>query len=137
MVIKNITVLGTRPEIAKLSPLIPLLDKEFRHILVHTGQHYDHEMDGIFFEELKLRKPDYNLAIGSKPTNWQVGEMLMKLEEIFVKEKPTFIEAVDKKLIHALKIEWSELNDFQQNHRTGKLKRIVDLRKNTPLPLVT
>ena len=49
---KIATILGTRPEITKLSPLIPLLDTEFEHILIHTGQHYDYEMDKVFFEEL-------------------------------------------------------------------------------------
>ena len=88
MVLKIITILGTRPEIIKLSPLLPLLDQEFEHILIHTGQHYDFNMDTIFFEELKLKEPDYSLNIGSHPHGKQTGLMLEKIEEILIKKKP-------------------------------------------------
>ncbi|HLC73631.1 MAG TPA: UDP-N-acetylglucosamine 2-epimerase (non-hydrolyzing) [Candidatus Nanoarchaeia archaeon] len=85
---KLITILGTRPEIIKLSPVIPLFDKEFNHIIIHTGQHYDYNMDRIFFEQLKLRDPDYNLEIGSGSQAEQTGKMMIKIEEILIKEKP-------------------------------------------------
>ena len=62
---KICTILGTRPEIIKLSPLLPLLDQEFEHILIHTGQHYDYSMDEVFFQELHLPLPNYFLKIGS------------------------------------------------------------------------
>jgi UDP-N-acetylglucosamine 2-epimerase (non-hydrolysing) len=88
---KIMTVLGTRPEIVKLSALIPLLDKEFENIIVHTGQHYDYEMDGLFFEELKLRKPDYNLKIGSAMQGKQTALMLEKLEQLIMQEKPEIV----------------------------------------------
>ena len=55
---KVMTVVGTRPEIIKLSQIIKKLDKQFDHTLVHTGQNYDYELNEIFFKELKLRKPD-------------------------------------------------------------------------------
>ena len=58
---KIATIFGTRPEIIKLSPLIPLLDMEFNQILIHTGQHYSYKMDKIFFEDLNLRDCDYTL----------------------------------------------------------------------------
>ncbi|MBI5001009.1 MAG: UDP-N-acetylglucosamine 2-epimerase (non-hydrolyzing) [Euryarchaeota archaeon] len=58
-------VLGTRPEIIKLSSLIPLLDEICKLTVIHTGQHYDFEMDGVFFDELNLRRPDYQLKVGS------------------------------------------------------------------------
>ncbi|MDP3640660.1 MAG: UDP-N-acetylglucosamine 2-epimerase (non-hydrolyzing) [Nanoarchaeota archaeon] len=85
---KIATILGTRPEIIKLSPLLPLLDKEFQHVIIHTGQHYDYEMDAIFLNQLHLRQPDYNLHIGSHSAGKQTGLMLEKLESTFLKEKP-------------------------------------------------
>lgn len=88
---KVLTVLGTRPEIIKLSPLIPLLDKEFDNVLVHTGQHYSFEMDNIFFKELDLRPPNYNLNIGSLSAAKQISSIWVGLEGIIIKEKPSLI----------------------------------------------
>ncbi len=85
---KVITILGTRPEIIKLSPVIPLLKEEFEHLIVHTGQHYSANLDHVFFEELQLPKPDYNLHIGSGAQGYQTGKMMIELEKIFAKEKP-------------------------------------------------
>ena len=61
--IKVVTIIGTRPEIIRLSEVIKALDKDdaFEHILVHTGQNYDYELNQVFFEELELRAPDYYL----------------------------------------------------------------------------
>ena len=65
---KIITIIGTRPEIIRLSRVIPNLDKTNKNILVHTGQNYDYELDKIFFDELGVREPDYYLgARGSFP----------------------------------------------------------------------
>ena len=75
----------------KLSPLIPILDREFEHKIIHTGQHYDYNMDEIFFEELQLRKPDYPLCIGSHPAGKQTGLMLEKIEEVLLQEKPDLV----------------------------------------------
>lgn len=88
---KIATVLGTRPEIIKLSPLIPLFDQEFDHILIHTSQHYSYNMDKIFFEELKLRNCDYTLNIGSGTHAAQTGEMMIEIEKVFLKEKPDLV----------------------------------------------
>lgn len=88
---KIITILGTRPEITRLSPILPLLDKEFNQLVVHTGQHYDHELDGVFFKDLNLRLPDYNLHVGSGSHGYQTGEMLKRLEEVLLKEKPDLV----------------------------------------------
>ena len=88
---KIATILGTRPEIIKLSPLIPLLEKQFTHILIHTGQHYDYEMDKVFFEELKLKEPNYKLNVGSHPQGKQTGIMLEKIESVLLKEKPNLV----------------------------------------------
>ncbi len=86
--IKIITILGTRPEIIKLSPILPLLDKEFNHILIHTGQHYSFNLDAIFFEELCLKAPDYNLNTGSGTHAEQLGKMIIGIEKVLFEENP-------------------------------------------------
>jgi len=81
------TVLGTRPEIIRLSLLIPKLDKYCAHILVHTGQNYDYKLDKIFFEQLGVREPDHYL--GAKGTfGEQIGVILASAEKIMLSEKP-------------------------------------------------
>ncbi|MEN4017090.1 MAG: UDP-N-acetylglucosamine 2-epimerase (non-hydrolyzing) [Methanobacterium sp.] len=88
---KIATIFGTRPEIIKLSPLIPLLDEEFDHILIHTGQHYSYNMDKIFFEELGLRNCDYILKVGSGTHAAQTGKMMMEIEKVLLKENPDIV----------------------------------------------
>ena len=84
---KIITILGTRPEIIRLSRIIPKLDKSFKNILVHTGQNFDYELDKIFLKELNVRKPDYYLnARGSFAK--QISKIIYELEKIIKKEKP-------------------------------------------------
>ena len=86
--IKVITIIGTRPEIIKLSQIIKLFDKNFHHILVHTGQNYDYELNEIFFKELEVRKPDYFLSIDTSSLGKSLGEIISKTEAILLKEKP-------------------------------------------------
>lgn len=86
-----LTFFGTRPEIIKLASLFELLDQEFDHIMVHSGQHYSKEMDRVFFEDLSLRQPDYNLGIGSHAPATQVARMLSGLEEVIVSTKPELV----------------------------------------------
>ena len=88
---KICTILGTRPEIIKLSPLLPLLDQEFEHILIHTGQHYDYSMDEVFFQELHLPLPNYFLKIGSHYPGKQTALILEKVEAILLHEKPDLV----------------------------------------------
>ncbi len=90
---KVITVLGTRPEIIKLSPVIDLLEKDsfFNHKIIHTGQHYDFNMDKIFFEELNLPEPSYALNIGSLPREEQLRAMQDKIETILKEERPDLV----------------------------------------------
>ncbi len=88
---KIATILGTRPEIIKLSPLIPFLEKECEHFILHTGQHYDYEMDQIFFKELNLPVPKYNLHVGSGKQGQQTGIMIEKIEAILERENPAAI----------------------------------------------
>jgi len=83
-----VSILGTRPEIVKFSPLLPILDREYRHVLIHTGQHYDDNMDRIFFRELKLKLPKHFLSVGSGRQGAQTARMLERLEPILFKLKP-------------------------------------------------
>lgn len=86
-----LTVLGTRPEIIKLSPLVPLLQERFHHILVHSGQHYSFEMDAVFFSELGLPAADYTLSVGSASHGEQTARMLARLEPILLETKPDMV----------------------------------------------
>lgn len=86
--LKVITVVGTRPEIIRLSRVIPLLDRYTKHILVHTGQNYDYELNEIFFEDLELRRPDHLLKVDTSSLGHVLGETLIKIEEILAAEKP-------------------------------------------------
>lgn len=83
-----LTFIGTRPEIIKMSPLIPRFDAGFGHTLVHSGQHYSPDMDGIFFRELGLRGPDAMLECGGLPPAEQVGLMMQRLEKLVLERAP-------------------------------------------------
>jgi len=85
---KLMTIVGTRPEIIRLSSTIKACDKYFNHILVHTGQNYDYELNEVFFEELELKKPDYFLNVPGKHLGETMGNILSKAYEILLKEKP-------------------------------------------------
>ena len=86
--VKVVTVVGTRPEIIRLSRLIPKLDEHTDHILVHTGQNYDPQLSDVFFKDLELRQPDYYLDVDTSSFGSVMGDTLRKSEEIFLKEKP-------------------------------------------------
>jgi UDP-N-acetylglucosamine 2-epimerase (non-hydrolysing) len=88
MKLKVITVVGTRPEIIRLSRIINKLDFYFNHILVHTGQNYNFELSNIFFKELKLKKPQYNLNCKSKSAIEFIGKSLVRFDKILELEKP-------------------------------------------------
>lgn len=85
---KVVTIVGTRPELIKLSRSIILLDQNFEHILIHTGQNYDYELNEIFFKELKIRKPDYFLNIKSTKPLKSIGDMIIKLDDVLDKINP-------------------------------------------------
>jgi len=86
--LKVMTIVGTRPEIIRLSRVMALLDKFVNHIIVHTGQNYDYELNDIFWSELELRKPDYYLEIDTSSLGAAVGDIMRKSEQILKKEQP-------------------------------------------------
>jgi len=85
---KIMTILGTRPEIIRLSRIIPMLDSLCEHVLVHTGQNYDPTLYDIFFEELEIRKPDHILQCKADTLMDQIGTILIECEKIILTEKP-------------------------------------------------
>jgi len=89
--LKVMTIMGTRPEIIRLSETIKRLDKYTNHILVHTNQNYDYELNKVFFEELNLRDPDYLLDVKAATTGEQIGKILTQTEKVMIDEKPDAI----------------------------------------------
>ncbi len=85
---KVITLLGTRPEIIRLSRVIDVLDETCDHLLVHTGQNYDDRLSGMFFRELGVRDPDVYMGVRGTGFADQIGQMLVKAEELFAAEQP-------------------------------------------------
>lgn len=85
---KIVTVVGARPQFIKAAAVSRALRKQHQEILIHTGQHYDQNMSDIFFEELSIPKPDYNLGVGSSTHGRQTAEMLIGVEKILLDEKP-------------------------------------------------
>lgn len=86
--IKVATILGTRPEIIRLAECIKKCDQYFDHLLIHTGQNYDYELNEIFFDNLGLRKPDYFLNVTGAHLGETIGNVIAKSYEILLKEKP-------------------------------------------------
>jgi len=89
-------ILGTRPNITKLGPLMRRIEKddEVEQIIINTGQHYDYNMSKIFFDTLKIPKPHYNLGVGSGSQAYQTGQSMINVEEVLIKEKPELVIVV-------------------------------------------
>ena len=92
MIMKIATVLGTRPEIIKMAPIIDEISKRgIDQIILHTGQHYDEEMSDNFFRDLEIPAPDYNIHVGSGTHGRQTGLMMQGIEEVLLEEKPDIV----------------------------------------------
>ena len=90
--LKASVILGTRPEIIKMAPVIRVLEaRGIDHFILHTGQHYSYNMDRIFFEQLSLPLPKYNLNVGSGTHGEETGKMLIGIENILLEEKPDLV----------------------------------------------
>jgi len=93
--IKLLTIIGARPQIIKAAALSRTIQKEFKNqvseVILHTGQHYDDSMSEVFFREMRIPSPDYNLEIGSANHGSQTGQMIEGIEQVLLKEKPNGI----------------------------------------------
>ncbi len=90
---KIVSIIGARPQFIKAAVITKLIEKEkyMQEIIVHTGQHYDDNMSKVFFDELEIRKPDYNLGVGSASHAVQTGLMLQRIEKVLIDEEPDWV----------------------------------------------
>jgi len=90
--IKLLTIVGARPQFIKAAALSRVIRTDFKHelneIILHTGQHYDASMSDVFFKEMNIPEPGYNLEIGSSTHGSQTGNMIQGIEEVILKEQP-------------------------------------------------
>ena len=85
---KVVTVVGTRPEIIRLSRVMAKLDQVVQHVVVHTGQNYDYELNQVFFEQLELRPPDHYLGAAGKTACETVGAIIARVDALLAAEQP-------------------------------------------------
>ncbi len=83
-----LTVVGTRPELVKMSRIIAELDRQTRHVLVHTGQNYDDRLTGVFFRQLAIRRPDYVLGVADRSAARTIGNVIAKTDEVLARVRP-------------------------------------------------
>jgi len=97
--VKIVSIVGARPQFIKAGPVSRAIrdhnekkkNPRITEVLVHTGQHYDHGMSQIFFDELDISEPDLNLGVGSGSHGWQTGQMLVRIEEVLLADKPDYV----------------------------------------------
>ena len=140
-----VTVVGTRPEIIRLSRVIPLLDKHFNHIFVNTGQNKDPMLSKIFFDELEIRTPDLYLDVDTSTLGAVLGDTLAKIEKVFLEHKPdavlilgdtnSAISAVLAKRMHIPVYHMEAGNrSFDENVPEETNRRLVDHVSDFNLP---
>jgi UDP-N-acetylglucosamine 2-epimerase (non-hydrolysing) len=86
--LKVVSIVGTRPELIKMSRVIAEFDRYTRHILVHTGQNSDYELNQVFFDDLEIREPDYMLAAVGENAAQTIAQVIMKSDEVLARERP-------------------------------------------------
>jgi len=86
--LKVMTLVGTRPELIKMSRVIAEMDKQVEHVLVHSGQNYDYELNQVFFDDLDIRKPDYFLGVSTESASKAIADVISKADDAFEKENP-------------------------------------------------
>ena len=140
-----VTVVGTRPEIIRLSRVIPLLDKHFNHIFVNTGQNKDPMLSKVFFDELEIRTPDIYLDVDNSTLGAVLGDTLAKIEKVFLEHKPdavlvlgdtnSAISAVLAKRMHIPVYHMEAGNrSFDENVPEETNRRLVDHVSDFNLP---
>ena len=88
---KIMSIFGTRPEIIRLSRIFALLDTNFEHVMINTSQNYTKELNSVFFDDLNIRKPDYDLKVNTEAYGVEVADVIVKTEKLLKKEKPDIL----------------------------------------------
>lgn len=135
--LKVMTILGTRPEIIRLSRVMERLDRYCNHVIVHTGQNWDYELNEVFFEDLKVRKPDHFLGVGGGSLGETLGGILTQTERVLLEERPDALlvlgdtnSAISAIMARRLKIPVYHMEagnrSFDRNVPEETNRRIVD-----------